>query len=139
MLRSVFLVAGLSLPMIGLAQMPTSMSEQDMQALMAAMQEMQACYQKVDQQALQELQEQSQKVVVEMQSLCDSGKRDAAQEKAKHYSRQMMENEAVKQMEECAQKLPASLKEMAGESPLDLDGFDDLKNSHICDAGNFLP
>ena len=64
------------------AQNPMSMNEADMQKMMQQMQEAQACMEKIDQSQLDALEKKAKQFEAEMKSLCASGKRAAAQDRA---------------------------------------------------------
>ena len=114
------------------AQMPASMNQQDMQAMMAAMQEMQSCFMKIDQNAVKALQQRSLEFSSELQSLCKNGERSQAQDKAMAYYKEMMADTTVKQVKACSEKIPASLKSMA-KMPLDYSKYAEELNRHVCD------
>lgn len=111
-----------------------NMSEQDMQNMMASMQEMQACMQSIDQQALKQLEKDSQALEAEIDQLCQSGKRDEAQQRALDYSRKMMQEPSVMQLRDCTEKMQDAMKGMLPEQqPVFENLEEELKDKHICD------
>ncbi len=115
-----------------LAQPPTSMSEADMQKMMSAMQEVQACFNRIDQKEVDALQHRAEQFNEKVQTLCKSGKRQQAQASAKDYYQKLMADKTVKQIEACSKKLPEPLRSM-GEAPVDYPSFDEEANKHVCD------
>jgi len=110
------------------AQYPAGMSEADMQKMMQGVQEMQACMQKVDQDAMERLGEESERLEAEIKSLCAAGKRDAAQERAMAFGMKMANDPAMKVMAECSKKMAG----LAPKMPY-VDTATDDSTSHVCD------
>lgn len=114
------------------AQPPGGMSEADMQKMMGAMQEMQACYQDIDQAEIQGLQQRSQQLMGEVQELCKAGKRDQAHNRVMAYAKTMQDEPTLKQMRKCMEKMPESLKSMV-KAPEDYSEYVENRQTHVCD------
>lgn len=114
------------------AQSPMSMSEQDMQRMMAAMQEVQTCFQKIDQAEINALQQRAVKIHDEVQAMCTKGDRAGAEKRAMSYYREMMKNDTVKKVQACSEKLPEAVKSMA-QGPTDYEQYAEQLNDHLCD------
>ena len=111
--------------MLAVAQNYPGMNAVDMQKL----QEMQSCMEKVDQDKMKALEQRQNQFDAEVKSLCDSGKRDEAQQKAISYAKEMMNNPAIKAVSKCSEiakgMMPAMpFTNMAKESD----------NKHVCDS-----
>lgn len=106
-------------------------NEADMQNLMQVMQKMQECMAKVDQQELERLEEEGNKMEAELKALCEQGKRDKAQKKAIAFSKKIMKNPALIQMKECGE-LTKGMMPPGSEEPT-LDEEFDFTNRHVCD------
>ena len=107
-------------------------SEADMQNMMQVMQKMQECMAKVDQAALDELDQKSKEIDAELKTLCEKGKRDKAQKKAIAYSKEMLKNPALKQMRECGEMVKGMVPE--GTMPSMAEDFDYSEDKgHVCD------
>ena len=119
----------LSLPALAFAQ---QMSQQDMQNMMAQVQEVQACMQTIDQNELNSLQEESKKFEAEVKSLCTNGKRGEAQDKAMAYSKEVINSAAMATMRKCTENLSGALKGMMPDlSPEKI--AKDFSDKHVCD------
>ena len=116
-------------PIAALAQ---NMNQQDMQNMMAQMQEMAACMQTVDQNEVKALEKETNEFEAEMKGLCKAGKRDEAQEKAIEFSKKMLNSPALKTMRKCTEKMSASMKgKMPNMDPEEM--AKDYSNRHVCD------
>lgn len=100
-------------------------NQMDMQKL----QQMQSCMENIDQQQLQLIQQQQARFDTELKSLCTSGKRDQAQQKAIAYAKQIMNNPAIKAMQKCGE----IAREMMPDMPF-TDINEDMDEQHVCDA-----
>ena len=130
-MKKLFFALMLGIPALAQAQ---NMSEQDMQKMMASMQEMQACMQAIDQQALKQLEKDSEAIDAEIDQLCQAGKRDEAQDKALDYSRKMMQEPAVVQLRKCTENMQVAMQGMLPEQqPVFENLEEELKDKHICD------
>lgn len=93
------------------------------------LQQMQSCMENIDQQQLQAIEQQQARFDTEIKSLCTSGKRDQAQQKAIAYAKQMMNNPVIKAMQKCG--------EMARDIMPDMpftDMNEEMNEQHVCDA-----
>jgi len=118
----------LLMPLVTFAQGYPSMNEQDMQKMMQQMQKMQTCMQSVDQEKLKEIEKQSKKFEVEIESLCSSGKRDKAQKKAISFGEKMMKAPEIKTMQKCSKMMIDAMPDMPF---MDMDK--DYSEHHVCD------
>ena len=128
----VSLVLLLLLPATAMAQNYQGMNEQDMQKMMQQMQKMQTCMQDVDQEKLKELEQQSQQVNAELETLCADGKRDEAQAKAISFGKEFANNPTLQTMRKCGELMEG----LAPEMPLmNMDQYKDKdrSNQHVCD------
>lgn len=120
--------------MQGNAQNYPDMSNMGMgQIDMQKIQEMQKCLESVDQAQLQALEQQQNKFDAEIDSLCSSGKRDQAQQKAVAYAKKLMDNPAIKALLKCGD----IAKEMMPDMPfldLEKDINESIENEHVCDS-----
>ena len=117
-------------PILSFAQNPMGMNDGDMQKMMQQMREAQACMEKIDQAELEVLEKKTEQFEAEMKSLCASGKRDAAQEKAMVYTKEIVNSSAVKAARKCGETMKGM---MPGESFMNQDK--DYSNQHVCDSG----
>ena len=102
----------------------------DMQKMMQMMQEMQQCMAKVDQAELEAIEEESEKIGKELETLCANGERKNAQNKAIAYSKKIMENPALTQMKKCTELTKGLVPE--DSMPSFEEGLD-FANRHVCD------
>ena len=119
----------LLVPAMAMAQ---QMSEQDMQKMMANIQEMSACMQNIDQNEIKALEQDSKQFESEVKALCNEGKRDQAQQQAIEFSEKMMKAPALVTMRECTEKMTVSMKGMMPNmDPEEI--AKDFSDSHVCD------
>jgi predicted transcriptional regulator len=125
-------------PIISFAQNPMGMSEADMQNMMQKMQGAQACMEKIDRSELDALEKKAKKFQAEMKSLCASGKRDAAQEKAMVYMKEIVNSSAVKETMRCGKMMEGAMQGMMQgmmqNTPL-MNQEKDYSSQHVCDSG----
>ena len=107
-----------------------SMSQADMQNMMQKAQEMQLCMQGVDQSKIQEVEQQAHKVEAEVKSLCNSGKRDEAQQQAMAFAQELMSNPDIQKIVECGKKMSGMLPKLPYMDQADGSG-DSVP--HVCD------
>ena len=119
-------------PITSYAQNPMGMSEADMDKMMRQMQEAQACMEKIDQAELDALEKKANQFEAEMKSLCASGKRDQAQEKAMVYVKQVVNSSAVKQARKCGEMMKGAMQGMGQSMPF-MDEDKDYTSQHVCD------
>ncbi len=109
------------------AQSNSGMSE-DMMKMMEQGQKAQACMQDIDTSEFDRLEQEGNKMEAEIKALCDSGKRDQAQDQAIAYSKEMMAMPAMQKMRECSELMRGMLPKMP------FDNFEEeFKNKNICD------
>ncbi len=118
----------LLIPMIAAAQNYQGMNEEDMQKVMQQMQKMQACMQNVDQDKLKALEQRSKKFEAEVKSMCDSGKRDKAQQKAISFGMEIAKDPSMQQMRKCGELSKGMMPKM----PF-MDQDKDYSSHHVCD------
>ena len=121
-------------PIVSFAQNPMGMSEAEMKKMMQQMQEAQACMEKIDQAELDVLEKKAEQFEVEMKSLCASGKRDAAQEKAMVYVKEIVNSSAVKEAKRCGEMMKGTMQGMMQNMPL-MNQDKDYSSKHVCDSG----
>lgn len=125
----------LLLPVMALAQNYPgmgggSMNQADMQNMMQKAQEMQACMQGVDQSKLQQLEQQARQVETEVKALCNSGKRDDAQNEAVSFAREMLDNPDIQKVMKCGEQMRGMVPQMPF---MDHASNTDPSSSHVCD------
>lgn len=125
-----FVVIILLLSPVAATAQNQGMSGGDMQNLMLLMQKMQQCMAKIDQAELQAFKEQSEKFGNEIDTLCNNGERKKAQKKAIAYSKKMLKNPALKQMEKCGEITKGLMPE---DSTPSIEDELDFSNHHVCD------
>ncbi len=104
-----------------------------MQKMMQQMQEAQACMEKIDRSELEVLQNKSKQFEAEMKSLCTSGKRDKAQDKAMVYMKEIINNPAVKEARRCGEMMKGMMQGMAQNMPF-MNDEKDYSSMHVCDS-----
>ena len=122
------------MPITSFAQNPMGMSEADMQKMMQKMQEAQACMEKIDQSELDALEKKSKQFETEMKSLCASGKRDEAQERAMVYMKEIVNSSAVKEAKRCGEMMKGMMQGMMQDVPF-MNQDKDYSSQHVCDSG----
>ena len=123
-------ILALLLPLTSIAQNYQGMSESDMQNMRQQMQEMQTCMQGIDQSRMKEFEQRAHKVEAEMKSLCASGKRDAAQQEAMAFAREVSSNPDIQKMRKCGEKMKGMMPRMPY---MDQANEPDNSASHVCD------
>jgi len=121
------------MPFTSFAQYPMGMSEGDTQKMMQQMQAAQACMEKIDQSELEALEKKADQFEAEMKSLCASGKRDEAQQKAMVYMKQVVNSPAVKQAKRCGEMMKDSMQGMMPDAPF-MNEDKDYTSQHVCDS-----
>ena len=120
-------------PITSFAQNPMGMSEGDMQKMMLQIQEAQACMEKIDHAELEVLEKKAEQFEAEMKSLCASGKRDAAQEKAMVYVKEIVNSSAVREAKKCGKKMKGMMQGMMHDAPF-MNQDKDYSSQHVCDS-----
>lgn len=102
------------------------MTEEQMQQMMESAQKMQECMARIDQSAMDKLSAQSEKMQAEIEALCAAGKRDAAQDKAMKYGKEIASSKVMQQMKKCG--------EMGQQMPM-MPGAEGNASGagHVCD------
>ncbi len=118
----------LLIPILAAAQNYQGMNKEDMQKVMQQMQEMQACMQNVDQDKLKALEQRSNRFGAEVKSLCASGKRDKAQQKAISFGKEMANDPSMQAMRKCGELSKGTMPKM----PF-MDQDIDRSKHHVCD------
>ena len=109
------------------AQNMSGMEGMNMQQMMAQMQKMQQCLMQVDEAELRDYESRINKLEPELKSLCQSGKRDEAQQIAIKFGKEIASSNAVKTIQACTKNMQANAFMPA------LPDFDNLGDRHICD------
>jgi len=123
------IVTMLLFPVVAVAQ---GMNQQDMQNMMAQMQEMAACMQTVDQNEVKALEKNSKKFETEVKGLCSDGKRDEAQQRAIEFSKEVMSSQALTTMRKCTENMSTAMKGMMPNmDPEEI--AKDYSKRHVCD------
>ncbi len=128
-MKSIVIILCLLFPVIASAQ-NQGFNMGNMQQMMQLMQKMQQCMAKIDQTELETLQQQSQKISVELDALCKKGERNKAQTKALAYSKKMMKNPALMQVKKCGEITKGILPENPNPA---LDDTFDFSDRNVCD------
>jgi hypothetical protein len=123
-------ILSLIFPVMAIAQNYPGMSGSDMQNMMLQMQKMQACMQSVDQSRLKVYEQQANKVEAEVKSLCASGKRDEAQQKAVAFAQEFASDPDARKMMECTKMMSSAMPKMPFMDPADKSVNSD---KHVCD------
>jgi N-acetylneuraminic acid mutarotase len=123
-------ILSLLFPVLAVGQNYPGMGGGDTQNMMSQMQKMQACMQSVDQSRLQAYEQQASKVEAEVKSLCASGKRDEAQQKAVAFAQEFASDPDARKMMECTKMMSSAMPKM----PF-MDQANESGNSvkHVCD------
>ena len=120
-------------PIVSFAQNPMGMNQADMQKMMQQMQKAQACMEKIDQAELDALEKKANQFEAEMKSLCASGKRDQAQEKAMVYMKEIVNSSAVKEAKRCGEMMQGAMQGM-GQGMQFMSDDKDYTSQHVCDS-----
>ena len=118
------------LPLMANAQGYTDMGEGDMQNMMLQMQKMQTCMQGVDQARLQEFEQRAKMTEAEVNSLCASGKRDNAQQKAMEFGREVANDADMQKIVECGKMMSGAMPVMPY---MEQASAPDSSDRHVCD------
>ena len=107
------------------------MTEEQMQQMMENAQKMQECMANIDQSAMDKLTARSEKMQVEIEALCTAGKREAAQDKAMKYGKEMANSKVMREMKKCGemgQQMRQQMPMMPGTEG------DSSGSGHVCDG-----
>ncbi|MCF7980588.1 MAG: hypothetical protein K9K86_01285 [Pseudomonadales bacterium] len=108
---------------------PSGMTQEQMMQMMQQAQQMQACFAKVDQQALLALGQKAQAMESQIKSLCQANKPSEAQATAIKFGLEMSQDRNLKAAQECgemAQGMMPKLDYPTSEK--------DFEGHHICDG-----
>ncbi len=105
-------------------QMQRSLQQMDMKQLDKAA----ACMEKLDLSMMDGLEKEGKKMEAEIGTLCQSGKRQEAQDRAMKYATEMMGRPEMKKMQECSKLASGMLPKMSYEKIAEMG-----KNQHVCD------
>lgn len=97
-------------------------SQAEMKQMMATMQKMQTCMQKIDKNELKKLEHKGKVFEKEIQELCNKGKREQAQQKAKQIFKVMMNDPIAIKLKKCTD----IMQDMSSEV--------DIDDLHVCDS-----
>lgn len=127
-MKKIFVMLLLFIPMPVLAQNYQGMGEGNMEMMMQNMEKMQECMDNVDEAEMEKIQQRAEEMDAEIRSLCQAGKRQAAQSKAVAFGKEMSKNPSVKHMQKCS-------KMMEGFMPQNpyMDPDRDYSKQHVCD------
>lgn len=128
LMKSIFIMLFVLFPVVAAAQ-----NQNDMGKMMQALQEMQQCMAKVDQEELRKVEQESEKMEANVRALCAQGKRDQAQNEAIKFGKKIMKNPTLIQMKVCGEKAKGFVPEGTIEG---MDGTFDTSESHVCDNMN---
>ncbi|MGD2055277.1 MAG: hypothetical protein PVJ15_00610 [Gammaproteobacteria bacterium] len=112
------------------AQNYQGMSERDMQNMMQQMQAAQTCMQGIDQSRMKELGQRANEVEAEVKSLCASGKRDAAQQEAIAFARDVAGDPDMQKMKQCGEMMRGMMPKLPY---MNQSGEPDTSAGHVCD------
>jgi len=118
----------LVIPMTSSAQNYMEMNQADLEKMLQQVDQIQSCLEKIDQSQLKALDTRTQKMEAEVQSLCASGKRDAAQAKAIAYGNEIRNDSTMRMLAECGGMMEDAT---TGASYTDLQKAG--AEYHICD------
>lgn len=123
-------ILSLLLPVAAIGQSYPGMGGGDTQNMMQQMQKMQTCMQSIDQSRMQVFEQQANKVEAEVKSLCASGKRGEAQQKAVAFGQELARDPDASKMMECTKMMSSAMPRM----PF-MDQAEESGNSvkHVCD------
>lgn len=105
------------------------MDEADMERMMQRAGEMQACMEELDESALQAMQSEGEAKAAEVDALCAAGERDAAQDAAMAYAKELAQSPEVQQMRKCA----AMMRDAMPAMPEPFPTVGEMNERHVCD------
>jgi len=103
---------------------------QQMQAMMAKAQQMQACMQNIDQSKMKAFQQKGQQMATEIKTLCAAGKRSKALEKAISYGQEMASDPSIQELRKCSEIMEGFVPDMMKLAEPYLTENSEV---HICD------
>jgi hypothetical protein len=111
-----------------LVQAQNGMTEEQMQKMMANAGKLQTCMQNIDPTVMQRIEEKGNAIQTEIKTLCATGKRDEALQKAMVYGKEMSESGDFKQLRDCGEMAVAMAPGFIANNPGNPDA------GHVCDA-----
>ncbi|GJL62727.1 MAG: hypothetical protein NPIRA04_13810 [Nitrospirales bacterium] len=111
-------------PQMNMEQMQRNLGQMDMEQLQKAA----ACMENLDLSMMDGLEKEWKQMEAEIGSLCQSGKRDEAQNRAMKYAREMMSRPEMRKMQECSKLAAGMMPKMPYEKIEEMG-----KNQHVCD------
>lgn len=105
------------------------MEAEELSRMMAGAGEIMACFGRLDQNRMEALGARAERVNAELERLCDAGQRNQAQQQAKQYLDEFMDEPEYVQLLECGEVAERMFPDLVDMSVLDLEG-----DSHVCDA-----
>jgi hypothetical protein len=97
-------------------------NQAEMKIMMAVMQKMQACMQKIDKKELKILENKGKVFEKEIQVLCNKGEREQAQQKTKETFQAMMKDPITIKLKKCTDIMQDISSEIS------------INDSHVCDS-----
>ncbi len=82
-------------PFAAFATEKYKMDEEEMEAMMAQMQKLQDCIQRIDQSEITAMEQRAKEIAAEVKALCADGKRDQAQEQIITFSKKLAKTPAL--------------------------------------------
>ena len=101
-----------------------------MQKMMEEMQKYEMCMAKIQQSQFIKIQALQEKFIEEVSPLCASGNRDAAQQRAIKFGKEMSAHPVIMEIKKCGELLTS---ELAIEAREDMDFDYEKTDAHICD------
>jgi Skp family chaperone for outer membrane proteins len=117
----------LACPVLAGAQNYQNMSEADMQRMMQQMQKAQACMGDIDQTELKKFEQRAMAMEARVKELCASGQRDAAEQEAMAFGREVSASPSMQKMQECGKLMQGAMP------PMVMQAGEDDSDRHICD------
>ncbi len=102
------------------------MDQNQMQAMIAQMQQLQICMSKIDFSPLVKLETEALELEKKIEVLCQKGQRDKAQNKALEFSKRVLAMPSVKEINSCTKEFP--IKDMIKIEQMD------YSQHHVCDG-----
>lgn len=128
MMRKVAIILLLLMNSAAFAQSYPDRDEEVMQKMMQQVQKMEKCMQSIEQEKLKLLEQRSEQFETEMKSLCASGKRNKAQEKAILFGKEMEKDPTMKTMQKCSEIMKGEMPNMPY-----MDQHKEYSAQHVCD------
>ncbi len=90
-------------PFAAFATEKYKMDEEEMEAMMAQMQKLQDCIQRIDQSEITAMEQRAKEIAAEVKALCADGKRDQAQEQIITFSKKLAKTPALQELKRCGE------------------------------------